>query len=272
MNECCDRMSDKVCLITGAGRGIGSNIAHAMGMAGGAIALSDINPERGAAVRDELTAKGVVAEFFPADLSAKGEPRRVLEAVVQRFGGLHVLVNNARAGKRASFAEESEENWDLTMGVNLRAAFFLVQAALPLMSKNSVIVNIGSLSGLLVSQESPSYQVSKAGLLHLTRYLAMQAGAKGIRVNTVLPGFIVQDEHRALYDGSDTEQSKYREVAEAIHPLRGGPGYSGDIASAVMFLASEEARFITGQQLIVDGGLSIQDPTNLAFLYLSKSK
>lgn len=262
-----NRLPNKVCLVTGAGRGIGRNIACALGQEGGVIALCDINPELGGEVKESLVSKGIVAEFFQTDLGVKGEPRRLIEAVIQRFGRLDVLVNNARAGQRASFEEESEDNWDLAMGVNLKAVFFLAQAAIPAMSDNSSIVTIGSISGLLVSQESPSYQISKAGLLHLTRYLATQAGEKGIRVNTVLPGFIVQDEHRHRYDGAGPDQARYRAIAEALHPLHGGPGHSDDIANAVIFLASNEAGFITGQELIVDGGLSIQDPTKLVFSY-----
>lgn len=262
-----NRLSNKVCLVTGAGRGIGRNIACALGQEGGIIALCDINSELGGEVKEHLASKGVDAEFFAADLGVKGEPRRLIQAVIQRFGKLDVLVNNARAGQRSSFAEETEDNWDMAMGVNLKAVFFLAQAAIPAMSDKGSIVSIGSISSLLVSQESPSYQVSKAGLLHLTRYLATHAGGKGIRVNTVLPGFIVQDEHRSRYDSADPGQAKYRAIAEALHPLHGGPGHSDDVANAVIFLASNEAGFITGQELVVDGGLSIQDPTKLVYSF-----
>lgn len=259
------RMAGKVCLVTGAGRGIGRSIARAAGHEGGVIALCDIDAARGVQVRDELASEGIVAEFFEADLGAKGEPGRLVGKVIRKFGKLDVLINNARAGKRLSFAEESEDNWDMAFGVNLKAVFFLAQAAIPVMSADGAIVTISSVSGRLVSQEAASYQVSKAGLLQLTRYLATIGGEKGVRVNAVLPGFIVQDEHRARYDS--LENTGYRRLVELAHPLRGGPGYSDDIARTVIFLASKEASFITGQELVVDGGLTIQDPASMLLSY-----
>jgi 3-oxoacyl-[acyl-carrier protein] reductase len=262
-NNDLQRLLNKVCLVTGAGRGIGRNIAFALGRAGCTLALADINVNRLNAIQLELKDLGITAEIFSGDLSVKSESQRLVQAVIKKFGKLDLLVNNARAGRRLSFAEETEDNWDLALGVNLRAVFFLAQTAIPFMTKDAAIINIGSVSGQLVSQESPSYQVSKAGLLHLTRYLAVNSG--GIRVNSVLPGFIVQDEHRHRYDSEEPNQKKYREIAEALHPLGSGPGYSDDIANAVVFLASNEARFITGQSLVVDGGLTIQDPTLLLF-------
>lgn len=257
------RLENIVCLVTGAGRGIGRSIALALGREGCSLALSDINANRLNLVQAELLAHGVNAEVFAFDLGIKGEAHRLAQAVVARFGKLDLLVNNARAGKRVSFADESEENWDLAFGVNLKAAFFLAQAAIPLMSKDAAIINIGSVSGQLVSSESPSYQISKAGMLHLTRYLAANSG--GVRVNAVLPGFIVQDEHRHRYESDDADQCRYREIVDALHPLGGGPGYSDDIANAVIFLASKEAGFINGHSLVIDGGLTVQDPTKILF-------
>lgn len=262
-----NRLAEKVCLVTGAGRGIGRNIARAMGHEGGVIALVDVDPERGNAVKNELGSSGIIAEFFLADLNSERAPRLLVDAIVQKFGRLDIIVNNARAGKRLGFIEETEENWDLAFGVNLKAVFFLAQAAMPIMPFGGSIVTISSLSGILVSQESPSYQISKAGLVHLTRYLASCGGVYGLRANAILPGFIVQDEHRSRYGNPDN--AKYMSMTEKLHPLKGGPGYSDDIASAAIFLASIEASFITGQSLVVDGGLSIQDPTKLLFSNIS---
>jgi 3-oxoacyl-[acyl-carrier protein] reductase len=257
------RLTNKVCLITGAGRGIGRNIAFALGHEGCIIALADIDASRLDLVQAELSKNGISADIFTTDLSLNGDSQRLVQAVITKFGRLDLLINNARAGRRLSFADESEDNWDLAMGVNLKAVFFLAQAAIPIMNKGGAVVTIGSVSGQLVSNESPSYQISKAGLLHLTRYLAVNSC--GVRVNSVLPGFIVQDEHRYRYWSDEPNQKKYRAVAETLHPLGDGPGYSDDIADAVVFLASEEARFITGQSLVVDGGLTLQDPTMLLF-------
>jgi len=255
--------SNKVCLITGAGRGIGRNIAFSMGRQGCSLALADIDADRLRRVQVELVSQSISTEIFRSDLGLKGGAHSLVGAVVEKFGKIDLLVNNARAGRRLSFYDETEDNWNLALDVNLKAVFFLAQAAIPFMSIGGAIVNIGSVSGQLVSQESPSYQISKAGLDHLTRYLAVNGG--GVRVNSVLPGFIVQDEHRTRYKSDDSKQKIYRSIVDALHPMGKGPGYSDDIADAVIFLASNEAKFINGQSLVVDGGLTIQDPTKVIF-------
>ena len=256
-------LTSRVCLVTGAGRGIGRNISFALGREGYILALSDIDNSQLGSVQAELVEHGITAEIFSADLSLVGEARRLVKAVVEKFGKIDLMVNNARSGRRSTFNNETEDNWDLTLSVNLKAVFFLAQAAISFMPKESSIVNIGSISGKLVSQESPSYQISKAGLLHLTRYLAVNCGS--IRVNSVLPGFIVQDEYRDRYEGESLGQIKYRSIVDSLHPMGGGPGYADDVANAVVFLASKEAKFITGQSLVVDGGLTVQDPTKILF-------
>lgn len=259
------RLLNKVCLVTGSGRGIGRNIAFAMGREGCIIALADIDSGRLDQVQAELSKDGIAVDTFASDLSLKGESHRLIQSVVNKFGRIDILVNNARGGKRLSFADESEDNWDLSLGVNLKSVFFLSQAVVSAMPDNGAIINIGSISGQLVSSESPSYQISKAGILQLTRYLAVNSG--GVRVNSVLPGFIVQDEHRHRYESNDSGQVNYRMVTDELHPLGRGPGYSDDIANVVVFLASDEAKFINGQAVIVDGGLSVQDPTKVFLEY-----
>jgi len=261
------RLSNKVCLITGAARGIGLNIAHTIAREGGYLALTDIDAKLLNQVKDKFLAKGVRVEIFLIDLSQLDGPAQLVKQVISKFGKLDVIVNNARAGKRSTFENETYENWDLAFDVNLKAVFFLAQAAAPFLPCDGSIITIGSISGILVSQESPSYQISKAGLMHLNRYLATNIGNRGIRVNLILPGFIVQDEHRSRYESSEIEQKKYRKIVESLHPLNNTPGFSDDVADAVIFLASKEAKFITGQSITIDGGLSVQDPTKLLFSY-----
>ncbi|TAN51790.1 MAG: SDR family oxidoreductase [Methylococcaceae bacterium] len=260
----CRRFAGRVALVTGSGRGIGKNIARAFAQAGATLAVCDIDEERGKQACDELKAVGYDAGFFPVDLGQKGAPRALLESVVAGLGRIDVIVNNARAGQRLAFEDETEDNWDLAMAVNLKSVFFLAQAAIPLMPAGGAIINISSVSARLVSRESASYQASKAGLLQLTRYLAKVAGPRGVRVNAVLPGFIVQDEHRARYEQNDN--ARYRELAGQLHPL-GAPGRADDVANAAIFLASVEAAFITGQAFVVDGGLTIQDQSALLMSY-----
>ena len=263
--------SGRVCLVTGASRGIGNNIARVLGKSGFVLAISDVDSAGLERLRQELIDEGVKVEAFTADLSIRSQPKCLIDKILLHFGRLDVLINNARSGKRLSFECETESNWDLAFNVNLKAPFLLAQAAIPHMGINGCIVNISSVSGKFISQESPSYHLSKAALLQLTRYLAVYAGSKGVRVNAVLPGFIVQDEHRERYESLDSKQVEYREIVDFLHPLAGGPGFSDDVASAVRFLVSKEAKFITGQEIIVDGGLTIQDPAKVIFDFENKN-
>ena len=249
----------KVALVTGSARGIGKSIAAAFGMAGAQVAVCDINGDSSEATVRELQKLGISAEYFVVDLSKNGEPQRMVTEVSKKFGRLDILVNNARAGVRRELLEESEDNWDLTMSVGLRAAFFASQRAIPVMETTGggSIVNISSVAAFLVSLESASYHAAKASLVQLTKYLAVNSGARQIRVNSVLPGFIVQDEHRERYLRDDN--AGYRARAEGCHPLK-RVGNASEVADAVLFLCSDSARFITGQSIVVDGGFTVQDP------------
>jgi NAD(P)-dependent dehydrogenase (short-subunit alcohol dehydrogenase family) len=267
MSNNLNRSSNKVCLITGAARGIGFNIARAMGKEGFTLAISDVNEKMLSHAKERLVKDGFIVEVFTADLALTNEPASLVNKVVKKLDRLDVVINNARAGEGCSFESESEENWDLAFNVNLKAAFFLAKTAIEFMPKDGSIITISSVCASLISEESPSYHISKAGLSHLTRYLAVFVGKRGIRVNSVVPGFIVQDEHREKYSEGGAKQEKYRAATEALHPLRTGPGHSDDVANAVVFLTSKEAKFITGQEIVVDGGLSIQEQTKILFSY-----
>ena len=259
----------QVVLVTGGARGIGKTIATAFGRAGAQVAICDINVETSQKTVQELRRLGIRAEHFAFDLSKIGEPQRMVVQVAEKFGRLDVLVNNARAGARLGLQEDSEDNWDLTLSVGLRAAQFASQQAIPLMEAGGggSIVNISSVAALLISLESGAYHAAKAGLMQLTKYLAVHAGSRGIRVNSVLPGFIVQDEHRERYlsDGN----AAYRARAEQCHPLR-SVGFASDVAESTLFLCSDSAKFITGQSIIVDGGFTIQDPWTVMFAALDQ--
>lgn len=252
----------KVALITGSARGIGRTIAAEFGRAGAKVAVCDLNREASTATVREMRKSGIDAHQFPVDLSKRGGPQSMVAAVAKKFGRLDILVNNARAGRRLGLEEDTEDNWDTTLSVGLRAAYFASQRAIPLMQSHGggCIVNISSVSAMLVSRESAAYHAAKAGLVQLTRFLAAHAGRHGVRVNSVLPGFIVQDEHRERYAREDN--AAYRARAERCHPL-GDVGYAGDVAATALFLCSGSARFITGQAIVVDGGLTIQDPWSL---------
>ena len=260
------RFAGKVVAVTGSGRGIGKNIARAFGHEGALVAICDIDEPKGRATESELCEQGISAEFLCVDLSQRGAPQAMIQKIVERWGRLDILVNNARSGRRTSLLEEDENTWEEGISVTLRAAFFASQEAIRVMlqTDGGSIVNISSIAAIMTCHESPTYHIAKAGLLQMTRYLAVHAATYGVRVNAVLPGFIVQDEHRVRYERDDNQH--YREIAEFCHPM-GHVGESDDIARAVLFLCSPEAPFISGQCLIVDGGSTLQEQCGLIYRF-----
>lgn len=263
------RFVGQVAAVTGSARGIGKNIARAFGREGALVIICDINEKKGRATVSELREQGISAEFLGVDLKQRGTPQAMVQLIAQRWGRLDILVNNARSGRRVSLLEEDEDSWEEGISVTLRAAFFASQEAIRVMSENGggSIVNIGSIIALMTCHQSPIYHIAKAGLVQMTRYFAANTGGVGIRVNAVLPGFIVQDEHRRRYERDDNQT--YREIAEFCHPV-GDVGASDDVANAVLFLCSPEANFISGQSLVVDGGLTIQEQSDLLYRFNRK--
>ncbi len=249
----------KIALVVGAARGIGFNIARRLARDGVHVFLGDNNESLLREAVDDLKAQGLQAASVVGDLMMPYGGQAMVQAVVAAAGRIDILVNNARAGARRGLLDEDEINWDLTLGVMMKAPYFTSQAAIAQMIRQGdggAIVNIASVAANLICGESPSYHAAKAGLNHMTRYLAVAAGPHGIRVNSVIPGFIVKDEHRARYESDDN--FAYREKTHAAHPLRRS-GTSDEVADAVAYLCSSGATYVTGTALVVDGGLTIQD-------------
>jgi len=249
----------QVALVTGAARGIGLGIARRLAEEGARVLIADVNAESGHAAVQTLRAAGLTADFLPIDLSALGGAAAMVAAAAQVAGAVDVLVNNARAGRRLSLLDESEENWDLALDVGLKAAFFASQATIKLMAGRGGcrIVNIASVAATHVTIESPAYHASKAGLLQLTKYLAVAGGPHHARVNGILPGFIVQEEHRPRFDAPDNEA--YRTLTARYQPL-GAVGSERDVAEAVLYLCSDRARYVSGTCLVLDGAATAQEP------------
>jgi NAD(P)-dependent dehydrogenase (short-subunit alcohol dehydrogenase family) len=248
----------KVALVTGSARGIGRSIAAGLGSSGAKVAIADIDFDSAARTVRELRSAGVDAEPFFVDLRESGAPARLVEDVAERLGTLNILVNNARGGARRGEEKDTEFDWEVTSKVCLQAAHFATKAALGVMKHGGggAVVNISSVSAAFVSTESAAYHAAKAGLSHLTRYLAVTAGPFNVRVNSILPGFIVQDEHLERF--YSVENQAFRSRAEKCHPST-RVGYSSDVTDAVIFLCSDAARFINGQNIAVDGGLNLRD-------------
>jgi NAD(P)-dependent dehydrogenase (short-subunit alcohol dehydrogenase family) len=232
------RFDGKVVAVSGAGRGIGKNIADLFERLGATVARCDRK-----------------ASELNVDLSTPNAGRALVSEILQKFGRIDVLVNNARSNLRNMLWDETEENWDFEMAVGVRAPYFLSKHAIQKMN-GGAIVNVGSVTANMVSHESAAYQVSKGAQLQLTRVLAKMGAFRGVRVNAVLPGSIIQDEHRDRYNQADNEL--YRQKMDEVH-LTYRPGTSDEIANAVAFLASDLSSFTTGASLVIDGGLTIQD-------------
>lgn len=257
-------MSAKIAFISGAARGIGFNIAQRLAQDGMHVYCGDKDKDVLTRAVDALTSQGYKAYPIVGDLAAPMGGAAMVDAILAATGRLDVVVNNARAGLRRDMLDEDESNWDLTFTTILKAPYFLSQRAIHHMiaqKSGGVIINIGSIAGDFVTADlSPSYHFAKAGLHQMTRYLAVLAGAHGIRVNAIMPGFIVKDEHRDRFEAEGNEV--YRQKAVDHIPLR-RVGTSDDIANAVSFLCSPESSFITGEGLIIDGGATLREQWSL---------
>lgn len=256
---------NKVVLVTGAARGIGKSIADQFAREGAYVIVIDKDQDAGAKVIEDIKQAGGDGEFRKQNLKNVGDLVEMISGYGKRFGKLDVLINNARYDERTLPLSETEQNFKSAVDVSLVAPLILSQEFIRVNSTqnnhDSSIVNISSVAASYVGGESAAYHIVKAGLESMTRYLACHGGRYGARVNAIRPGFIVQDEHLPKYKKDDNKQ--YRELAESCHPLN-KVGTADDVVSAIIYLCSNQAKFITGQVLTVDGGLTIQDQWHIA--------
>jgi L-rhamnose 1-dehydrogenase len=246
-------LSGKVALVTGGSRGIGRAISRRLARAGAAVAVN-YNETHPQAVLDEIAAAGGRAIAVKADVAKKREVEAMVRTVVAELGGLDVLVNNAGICPFHAFVDMPEELWDRVQDVNLKGAFLCSQAAAKVMieqGRGGRIISIGSISGLVGGALQTHYTPTKAGIHSLMQSLAIVLGPHGITCNSVLPGAIATDINRE--DLSDPEKRAYFERRIPV----GRIGEPDDIAGPVAFLASDEACYVNGSALLVDGGLFV---------------
>jgi len=246
------RFEDKVAIVTGAGRGLGKTMAIALGSEGSKVVVVDINPGEGEEAVREMETLGAEAIFVRADVSEKASVQRMVEASLDRFDTIDILVNNAGIHDAAPFVEETEELWQRMFKVNVMGTVLPCQAVVPEMMKRQKgrIVNISSKAAVVGEPYHAAYSASKGAVLALTRAMATELAPYKITVNAVCPGPTYTD---MLLGATDEAQ---RNELTAIAPL-GRLGEPEDIAGAVLYLASEECDWCTGQALSVDGGMSI---------------
>ena len=241
---------EKTALVTGASRGIGRAIALALASKGFAVALNYAGSHDAAeAVKKEIEDAGGKAFTVQGDVSKSEDVDRIFKTVKDEFGGLDVLVNNAGINRDALLIRMKESNWDDVIATDLKSDFLTTKAAAAMMmrKRKGSIINISSVVGIMGNIGQANYAAAKAGVIGLTKACAKEMAARNIRVNAVAPGFI----ETAMTDGIP---EKIREGMIASIPM-GRMGQPEDIARAVCFLASDDAPYITGQVLVVDGGL-----------------
>ena len=259
------RLQDKIVLIMGAGSvgegwGNGKATAALMAREGASIFCVDLNLAAAETTRDVIRGEGGTAEAFHADVGKAQDIEDAVKACLARFGRVDVLVNNVGISALGGVVEHTEEQWDRVMSVNVKAMFLACKAVIPGMiaQGGGNVVNISSIaSERWLGVPYVSYAVSKAAVNQLTRVTALQYAAQGVRVNTVLPGLIntphIVEPLRKIYKDVDTMIS----TRDRLSPT-GRMGEAWDVAHAVLFLASDEAKYINGSELFVDGGLHCQ--------------
>jgi 3(or 17)beta-hydroxysteroid dehydrogenase len=262
-----NRLDGKVAFLSGAARGIGGATAKLMASAGAKVAIGDVLDERGRQTAKEIEAAGGQALYVSLDVTSEASWAAAMDATLKKFGKLDVLVNNAGIFNGKGVEEASLDEWNRLVAVNLTGVVLGTRAALPPLKESgaksahgAAIVNLASIAGLVGSQLDPLYSLTKGGVTLFTKSTALEFGRKGykIRVNSIHPGLIETDmgqqtfAMRARQQGTnDTE--KARQTSLALHPI-GRLGVAEDIAKGIVFLASDDAGFMTGAGLVVDGG------------------
>jgi NAD(P)-dependent dehydrogenase (short-subunit alcohol dehydrogenase family) len=250
------KLDGKCALITGAGSGIGEAMARRFAREGARVAVADFDETAGRRVAGEISASGGEALFVRVDVSVAAQVERMIEAAVERFGRLDVLCNNAGIGVAAVCHETSEADWDRTIAVDLKGVFLGCKYAIPHMLRQGggVICNTSSVAGQVGVLNRAAYCAAKAGVLGLTKSIAIDYAERGIRCNALLPG-TVDSPWIGKIVAQQPDPEAQRSLMAARQPI-GRMGQPDEIAAAALYLCSDEAAFVTGTGLVIDGGLT----------------
>jgi 3-oxoacyl-[acyl-carrier protein] reductase len=253
------RLNGKTAIITGAGSGLGRMIAIHIAKEGAMVIVNDLNNECAQKVADEIEKDGGTAIAIKTDIFIQTEIAAMLKEAIEKFGKIDILVNNAGITRHRDFLEMGDEDWDPVLQTDLKGTFYCSQAVAPFMMKQHYgkIINISSTAGMGVTPNfggNFNYVAAKAGVNLMTKMIAYELGPHGINVNCVAPGFILTSELGITATRRSPEEVKaHMEYRKSVTCLK-KVGTPEDVANAVVFLASDEASFITGQILCVDGG------------------
>lgn len=250
--------NSKVAVVTGASSGSGAEISRRLASQGYRVVLADVDIARGTAVASELNAAGGQAQFIPCDVSTVGSAEEFGRAVEEQYGVVDALINCAGVGRFGDMADFSESDWDIQMNVNAKGIFFVTKYLLNCLEKSqtAVVVNIGSGAGVVGVANSVAYCASKGAAVNMSRAMAVDFAPRGIRVNCLCPGVVDTPFNQKILDEME-DPAAVRAAQEGAHLLN-RLATAGDIAGGVSFLISDDASFVTGAVLMVDGGLTAQ--------------
>jgi NAD(P)-dependent dehydrogenase (short-subunit alcohol dehydrogenase family) len=255
-----DRVKGKVAVVTGGAMGIGRSTCLLLAREGASVALTDLLEEPGRRATQEIQSAGGKAEFWQLDVSREAEVKRVFDEIRAKFGRIDVLVNNAGiSGANKPTHEVTEREWDTLMAVNVKGVFFCTKHAIPHMraAGGGSIINLSSIYGLVGAGDVPPYHASKGAVRLMTKNDALIYAADKIRVNSIHPGYIWTPMVENFAATMPVAMEEARKMMAAKHPL-GHVGEPEDIGWGIVYLASDEAKFVTGSELVIDGGYTAQ--------------
>jgi NAD(P)-dependent dehydrogenase (short-subunit alcohol dehydrogenase family) len=255
-----DRLKNLVGVITGGALGIGRATCLLFAREKATVAVTDVLDAEGTQLVKDINSSGGVAEYWHLDVTKEAEVQKVFGEVHKRFGKIDVLVNNAGiSGVNRPTHEVTEQDWDRLMAVNVKGVFFCTKHAIPYMKAvhRGSVINLSSIYGLIGAADFPPYHASKGAVRLMTKNDAVLYAADNIRVNSVHPGFIWTPMVENVAKQSGASVGEFRKLTDAKHPL-GHMGEPNDIAWGIVYLASDESKFVTGSELVIDGGYTAQ--------------
>lgn len=250
------RLEGKVALVTGGALGIGATTCEYLAREGARIAVTDVLDTEGAALAEQIRAEGGDAHYWHLDVSEEAQVRRVFTEAADALGPINVLVNNAGiAGANKPTDELALEEWEHVMRINVTGVFLCTKYGVPQMrdAGGGSIINLSSIYGLISAPDLPPYHASKGAVRLMSKTDALLYASDGIRVNSIHPGFIWTPLVQKLAEESEEGEQAFVERLTTLHPI-GHAGEPADIAWGVVYLASDEAKFVTGSELVIDGG------------------
>ena len=251
------RFKEKVVIVVGATSGMGEASAHRFAGEGATVLLAGRRQEKGEKIVKKITDTGGTASFLKADISKKQDCKKIIDTALEMYGRIDVLVNIAGYHISKGIEEVTEKEWDFLMDTNLKSFFLLGKYAVPYLKKTrGNIVNMSSMVGLIGQSNACAYAASKGGIVAMSKNMALDLAKYGIRVNSICPGWIRSELVEDWFHQQGENEQKQRDYINTMHPL-GRIGEPEEAAAAIAFLASEDASFITGIALPVEGALTI---------------